>query len=576
MNYAIALTVGLVLLAPRVDGQSVDDPQAKPPIHREAPDDPYLPRLGVVRDAPLPPQFPLASGLSLHVQVNVDALGNNIPGDAANEPSIAVDPTAPNRITIGWRQFDSVKSNFRQAGWGYSHDGGRTWTFPGVLEPGVFRSDPVLDVDADGNFYYYSLTGNFLCDIYTSTDAGVSWIGPTPAWGGDKAWMAIDRTGGIGQGNIYCAWSVFAGCCGDDTFIRSTDGGMTFTTPSFIPLAPIFGSLVVGPGGELYVSGVARFNFGIFLVAKSTSAQDPAAPPIFELTTAIDLGGSMVLGAGPNPAGLLGQAWVAVDHSSGPTRGHVYLLGSVDPPGPDPLDVMFARSTDGGLTWSAPIRVNDDPTNNGAWQWFGTMSVAPTGRIDVVFNDTRNSGAVNISELFYSFSTDGGKTWSTNVAISPPFDSHIGWPNQNKLGDYYHMVSDRVGANLAYAATFNGEQDVYFLRIGGYDCNDNGIADSIDIADQTSGDCNDNGIPDECEIAAGTLADKDGNGIPDKCEPAKCSADLDEDGIVGILDLLALLAAWGPNPDHPADFNGDGAVGILDLLELLANWGPCI
>ncbi|MCZ6494029.1 MAG: sialidase family protein [Planctomycetota bacterium] len=576
MNYAIALTAGLVLLASSVDGQSVDDPQAKPPVHREAPDDPYLPRPGVVRDAPLPPQLPLASGLSLHVQVNVDALGNNIPGDAANEPSIAVDPTAPNRITIGWRQFDSVKSNFRQAGWGYSHDGGRTWTFPGVLEPGVFRSDPVLDVDADGNFYYYSLTGNFLCDMYISTDAGVSWIGPTPAWGGDKAWMAIDRTGGIGQGNIYCAWSVFAGCCGDDTFIRSTDGGMTFTTPSFIPLAPIFGSLVVGPGGELYVSGVAPFNFGIFLVAKSTSAQDPAAPPIFELTTAIDLGGSMVLGAGPNPAGLLGQAWVAVDHSSGPTRGHVYLLGSVNPPGPDPLDVMFARSTDGGLTWSAPIRVNDDPTNNGAWQWFGTMSVAPTGRIDVVFNDTRNSGAVNISELFYSFSTDGGKTWSTNVALSPPFDSHIGWPNQNKLGDYYHMVSDRVGANLAYAATFNGEQDVYFLRIGGYDCNDNGIADSDDIADQTSGDCNDNAIPDECEIAAGTLADRDRNGIPDECEPVKCSADLDADGIVGILDLLALLAAWGPNPDHPADFNGDGAVGILDLLELLANWGPCI
>ncbi len=137
------------------------------------------------------------------------------------------------------------------------------------------------------------------------------------------------------------------------------------------------------------------------------------------------------------------------------------------------------------------------------------------------------------------------------------------------------MVSDQVGANLAYAATFNSEQDVYFLRIGEYDCNDNGIADSDDILDQTSGDCNDNGIPDECEIAAGTLADKDRNGIPDKCEPVKCSADLDADGIVGILDLLALLAAWGPNPDHPADFNGDGAVGILDLLELLANWGPC-
>src|SRR6202040_2109874 len=49
-------------------------------------------------------------------QVNVDANGMNIVGDAANEPSIAVDPTNGNRMVIGWRQFNSVTSNFRQAG----------------------------------------------------------------------------------------------------------------------------------------------------------------------------------------------------------------------------------------------------------------------------------------------------------------------------------------------------------------------------------------------------------------------------------------------------------------------------
>ena len=56
---------------------------------------------------------------------------------------------------------------------------------------------------------------------------------------------------------------------------------------------------------------------------------------------------------------------------------------------------------------------------------------------------------------------------------------------------------------------------------------------------------------------------------------ATCPADLDEDGSVGILDLLSLLAAWGPNPGHPADLNADGTINILDLLTLLANWGPC-
>ncbi len=54
-----------------------------------------------------------------------------------------------------------------------------------------------------------------------------------------------------------------------------------------------------------------------------------------------------------------------------------------------------------------------------------------------------------------------------------------------------------------------------------------------------------------------------------------CPADLDADDSVGILDLLALLAAWGTDPDGPPDFDGDGTVGILDLLILLTNWGPC-
>src|SRR5205809_2927313 len=78
-------------------------------------------------------------------QVNVDANGNNIVGDAANEPSICLDPTNPNRMAVGWRQFNNVGSNFRQAGVGFTTDGGVTWTFPGVLQSGVFRSDPVLN-----------------------------------------------------------------------------------------------------------------------------------------------------------------------------------------------------------------------------------------------------------------------------------------------------------------------------------------------------------------------------------------------------------------------------------------------
>ena len=56
--------------------------------------------------------------------------------------------------------------------------------------------------------------------------------------------------------------------------------------------------------------------------------------------------------------------------------------------------------------------------------------------------------------------------------------------------------------------------------------------------------------------------------------PGPCAWDCgDGDGIVGIVDFLALLGEWNL-VDTPCDFDG-GGVGIVDFLELLANWGPC-
>jgi len=66
--------------------------------------------------------------------------------------------------------------------------------------------------------------------------------------------------------------------------------------------------------------------------------------------------------------------------------------------------------------------------------------------------------------------------------------------------------------------------------------------------------------------------------IPD-CAPVGQLGDLDGDGIVGIMDLLGMLAAWGPCADCgtpqacQADLDGDCSVGILDLLSLLGGWG---
>jgi hypothetical protein len=126
---------------------------------------------------------------------------------------------------------------------------------------------------------------------------------------------------------------------------------------------------------------------------------------------------------------------------------------------------MFVRSTNGGQTFSATRRINDDPVNHAKWHWFGTLSVAPNGRIDAAWLDTRNAANNTDSQLFYSYSFDGGNTWSRNLAVSNSFNPHLGYPNQNKLGDYITIVSDNAGANVAYAATFNGEEDIYYVRL---------------------------------------------------------------------------------------------------------------
>jgi hypothetical protein len=174
-----------------------------------------------------------------------------------------------------------------------------------------------------------------------------------------------------------------------------------------------------------------------------------------------------VVGSDPiNPVGILGQVDVDVDRSTGPGRGNVYVLASVARISVfDPADVMFAKSTDGGATFNSPQRLNTDISTSN-YQWFGTMSVAPNGRIDVIWLDTRDDAAGGyLSSLYYCYSDDEGETWSINKRLSGQFDPTVGYPQQAKMGDYFDMVSDNAGAHLAWANTLNGEQDVYYTHI---------------------------------------------------------------------------------------------------------------
>ena len=409
-------------------------------------------------------------------QVNVDANGNNILGDAANECSISADPTNLSKMTIAWRQFNNVISNFRQAGWGFTTDGGTTWTFPGVLENNVFRSDPVTNSNEIGQFFYLSLQSDvnlsFFCDdLWRSTNGGQSWTllsGERGAGGGDKQWFTIDKTNGPGHGFQYQSDDGINCSGGGVEFQRSTNGGVTWQAPIVVPNGTDLGTLDVDTNGNLFIGGEGLTNFSC---VRSSNAQIGGQTPTFDRVTQVNMGGSLGSG-GINPVGLDGQCFLAIDRSGTSTNNNIYMLASVVPSGRSTTDVMFVRSTDGGQTFSTPRRINDDPVNPNKWHWFGTLSVAPNGRIDSVWYDTRNAANNTDSQLFYSWSTDGGVTWAANVAVSDAFNPFEGYPNQSKIGDYITVFSDNTGGNVAYSATFNfnssrgqHEEDVYYVRV---------------------------------------------------------------------------------------------------------------
>ena len=397
------------------------------------------------------------------IQVNVNAFGFDVLNDAANEPSLAVNPINHNQMVIGWRQFDNIASNFREAGVGYTTNGGLTWT-AGKIQAGVFRSDPVLAAGPGGSIYYNSLTtyyGPLSTQVFRSYTGGTTWEAGVFAYGGDKQWMMVDTE----YENLYQTWSIASNNYAPNTFNKSVDQGDTYNLPSSVPGAPIWGTLAADPASRVYLVGWADSLDYLtdIVVSRSLDASLHDSEPATFTNVPVNLGGYLSIG-GPNPGGLLGQLWIAADLSNGPRSGWIYVLASVYTP-TDPVDVNFIRSTDHGLTWSAPKRVNDDPTGTRAFQWFGTMSVAPSGRIDAVWNDTRGSADSTISALYYSYSADGGTTWSPNLQVTPTWSSVIGWPNQQKIGDYYDTTSDDNGVDVAYAATFTGGQNVYYLRI---------------------------------------------------------------------------------------------------------------
>jgi hypothetical protein len=92
--------------------------------------------------------------------------------------------------------------------------------------------------------------------------------------------------------------------------------------------------------------------------------------------------------------------------------------GSTQPSVANYTQVFYIRSTDDGKTWSKPRQLSDYPASLFYYNGDPNISVAPDGRIDVVFWDTRNDPGVFANDVYYTSSSDGGVTWSKNIRVT--------------------------------------------------------------------------------------------------------------------------------------------------------------
>ena len=83
-----------------------------------------------------------------------------------------------------------------------------------------------------------------------------------------------------------------------------------------------------------------------------------------------------------------------------------------------PRDIFYVRSTDGGATFTPPKLMNDDDPRLMLTHVNPNMSVAPDGRIDVVWWDFRDGAGVYATDVYYTFSYDNGQTWSKNFRVT--------------------------------------------------------------------------------------------------------------------------------------------------------------
>jgi hypothetical protein len=438
--------------------------------------------------------------------------GTNYP-NAEVEPFIAVNPASPGHLIGVFQQDRWSDGGSHGLVAARSQDGGATWasnfaafsTCSGTDAQLSYEraSDPWVTFDPAGNAYQISLSVSADQTISAilvskSNDGGDTWGAPTTLIRdtdalhfNDKESITADPTR---PGYVYAVWDRFNAPGGPRSFTsevhsfafrgqpmfsRTTDGGAHWSAPVAMSNQNVFtlgnqiaalpdGTLIdvfwTGRGSGLQPS--PNQNFMGYMTSQDAGLH---WSPVSKITNFAELPGcgaervcdpdtSQPVRAGTNIPGI------AVDPNSGAT--YVVWADGRFSSGSHP-DVVMSKSTNGGKTWSTPVKVNQG--SGGTAAFTPSVAVASDGTVGVSYYDFRgNTAAPGLpTQVWLAHSHNGGATWSEQQ-IGGPFDMEMApFARGFFVGDYEGLTA--LGNDfLAFFAQTTGNPanptDIFSVR----------------------------------------------------------------------------------------------------------------
>ena len=430
---------------------------------------------------------------------------------AHSEPMLVENPRNPLNLVGGTKFFTDPKRYQFQIGYFASFDGGCTWTdgglLPGFQQRFMLTSDITFAFGTRNNVYalvlYEARGGLSGVAVSTSIDGGKTFGNPVSVFESnenqvfsDKPWITVDQTNGPHSGDIYVVWSYDYGndcgagnpCVEEVAFSRSSDGGNTFSKPQLIegnapfcanPLpdrpahstrcdGAIGATPVVMPDGTLAVAYLNSYSAVVQagnaipdrqLVVTSPDGGTTWTQPV-SIAIISDTDGYFP----PETYRNLSLPAFACD----PRTGQLYITWSDKATGD--ADILFSASSDRGRTWSAPLRVNDDPLRNGEEQFQPQMAVAPDGVISISFFDTRLDPAHKMIDVYLAQSRDHGATFLKNERVTtqswdPTVDAPVDSFGSQFIGDYQGLAADNLFVHPFWNDTRTGAQEIFTAAV---------------------------------------------------------------------------------------------------------------